>query len=571
MKKNIIIIAITAFVFSGCTNNLLEQLPPDQISGGMYWKTPDDAESAVAGVYAAMRDYFGSDYRFDSNVDVCHGVAYGNEEGDPSGLRDTWDGCYKIVNYANSTLQGIARMEAQTTDASQKKNYGVLAAEVHFLRAMAYFRLMDIFSAVPYMDRPLTQQEAIKLNRMPVGQLRDKIMDDLNDAVSVLPPTAKKYGHATCWAALSLRGKVNLFWASWLKNKRPEWSEVKEDPNTYFIAARDDFQKVMKESGHKLFRDGQPGNFNNPNYRQLFSLENEMCEEIIFSAQYTGPKMGLGSEMKAIFSPRQGGNNGALTPTIKLMDMYLMTDGTKASALVPNKVATTVNGTTNPNSYKGRDWRMKASILWDGEKLLMQNSDGTTFAKDSAQFLWGNKGSGSLDDPYYDYYNQKSGYAFRKWMPTYLGYERFDCPQDFYLIRYADVLLMYCEAVNEINNGPTDELQTIVNSIRRRGNIDALTTIAGMGHDQFFELLVNERAVEFIAEGQRYFDIRRWRIAEKVWNNGAGYTLVDTWGTKVQDEFVNAQAIQFERFYTGQIPTEEITMNGNLVQNDAWL
>ena len=571
--KRFILFFITLFLLlTGCTKGLLDQLPPDVISKEMFWKTTGDAKSSVSGVYAAMRDYFGLDYQYDSNVDICFGKAYGNETGTPDGMSSAWNGCYKIINRANSTLAGINMMMLSTTDAASKLTLTGLRGETRFLRAMAYFRLIDLFGPVPYMHKPLTQNEAIQLTRTPVAQVRDSIMSDLNYAISVLPSRydAANYGRATKWAALSYSGKFKLFWANWLKN-RPEWSIVKESPDVYFKGARDDFKSIMSQSGYGLFQNGDPGKYSDPNYRQLFQVANEACQEIIFSAQYTGPRMGLGSELKMVFSSRQGGNNGAVEPTIKLMNLYLKLDGSKAAPLVPSKNTSLLNSATNKASYAGRDWRMRSSILWDGEKVLLQNSDGTTFAKDSATFLWGNKGTGSLDDPYYDYYNNKAGYGWRKWMPTYLGYARDDCPQDFYLVRYADILLMYCEAENEVNGGPTAELQDIVNLIRKRGNILPSSTISTLSKQSFFDLLVDERAVEFVAEGQRYFDIRRWRLAEKIWNNGAGYTLTDTWNVKVQDEFLNAQILQFARFYISQIPQAEIIMNKNLVQNEPWL
>lgn len=571
--KQLIILFIAGFlIISGCKMDLLDQLPPDVISKDMFWTRVTDASSSVSGVYAAMRDYFSFDYKFDANVDICYGQAYGNETGSPDGMRSSWDGCYQIINRANSTLEGIRKMLQSNPSESEKATLTSLMAQTRFLRAMAYFRLIDLFGPVPYIYKPISQEEAIQLTRTPVTQIRDSILADLNFGISVLPGRydAANYGRATKWAALSYRGKFSLFWASWLRN-RPEWNTINESPDTYFSSARDDFKTIMNESGYGLFLNGDPGKFSDPNYRQLFQVGNESCNEILFSAQFTGPRMGLGSTLKMVFSSRQGGNNGAIEPTIKLINLYLKLDGTKAAPLVPSKNTTLLNSTTNRASYANRDWRLKGTVLWDGEKVLLQNSDGTTFAKDSATFLWGNKGTGSLDDPYYDYYNNKSGYGWRKWMPTYLGYARDDCPQDFYLVRYADILLMYCESQNEVNNGPTAELQDIINLIRKRGNIAPSTAIATLSKQAFFDLLVDERAVEFVAEGQRYFDIRRWRLAEKIWNNGSGYTLTDTWNVKVQDEFLNAQSLQFQRFYISQIPSAEIVMNKNLVQNEPWL
>ncbi|MDR0431129.1 MAG: RagB/SusD family nutrient uptake outer membrane protein [Tannerellaceae bacterium] len=578
MKKTIINIILICSMFTSCHPDLLEQLPPDRVSSGMFWKTEDDALSATSGVYRAMRDYFWDDFKLDSNTDICYGMSRGSETGSlsASSFDSDWRGCYKIINRANNTLDGIGRMIPVYEDKPEIQQTLIrLQAECRFLRALAYFRLIDFYGPVPYMDKVLSNDEAIATLRIPVEEVRDYIMSDLDFAINTLPSSYadKDYGRVSKWAAIAFRGKVNLFWASWLNFSRPEWSHLqgKEQASAFYQKARDDFKTVMNESGHKLFRDAEPGEYHDPNYRQLFSLENETCEEIIFSCQFTGPRMGQGSEIKMIFSSRQGGNNGAEQPTIKMMDLYRMLDGSKAEPLIASRDNTLPNSATNRDSYKGRDWRMRASVLWDGEKVLNQNMEGTTFAADSAMFLWGTPGSGSLDDPYYDYYNHKAGFAFRKWMPTYLGYGRDDCPQDFYLMRYADVLLMYCEAVNELNNGPTDEVQDIVNLIRKRGNITPSADIINMSKQEFFNLLIDERAVEFIAEGQRFFDIRRWRIAEKIWNNGAGFVLTDSWGVRIQDEYVNAQATTFLRFYIMAIPASEITLNKNIVQNAPWL
>ena len=70
MKKTIFIIAVMSLTLSACMSDLLEQLPPDQISTGMFWKTTNDATAAVSGVYNAMRSHFGTEYRFDSNTDL---------------------------------------------------------------------------------------------------------------------------------------------------------------------------------------------------------------------------------------------------------------------------------------------------------------------------------------------------------------------------------------------------------------------------------------------------------------------------------------------------------------------
>ena len=172
---------------------------------------------------------------------------------------------------------------------------------------------------------------------------------------------------------------------------------------------------------------------------------------------------------------------------------------------------------------------------------------------------------------YINYDNTRAGFEFRKWVRQVGGFDRSDGPQDMYLMRVADVWLMYCEAVNEAVGTPTGELFDLLDKIRRRGNLPALNRARYASKTEFFKAVEQERIVELVGEGQRFFDIRRWKKAEEIWPAPSGQTLFDPWGARIRDEFKNSPILDYQRYYIFRIPPSEREVNSKLTQNTPWL
>jgi len=138
-------------------------------------------------------------------------------------------------------------------------------------------------------------------------------------------------------------------------------------------------------------------------------------------------------------------------------------------------------------------------------------------------------------------------------------------------MRLADVYLMYAEATNEIN-GPQADAIELVNKVRHRGNLPPLKADKTADKESFFDAIEQERIVELFAEGQRAFDIRRWRAIERVFGApyGDGKWFIDTHGAKIERFFFNASERTYERCYIYRIPESERERNPNLTQNEPW-
>lgn len=583
MKKYINEIAIVLLLcFStSCVSDLLDQDPTKDLSSGLYWQSASDATSAVYGVYQSTRTLFHKNYAWDGASDIMWANVsnpYGsyNPGGGIGGNYDKlWQNCYQVINRSNDVLANVERMLKKYPEEKTQTELKRIKGEIYFLRALSYFRLIDLWGDVPYYTRVLNgNKDAYSLLRTPRSDVKDSILKDLEFAKVNIPikVTDGERGRATRVAVYGFAGKIKLYWACWMKN---EGNTTEAD--TYYRAAAAEFTEAMKpEYGRKLYMNGEPGKPEAPYYADLFDGLHEYNEEVIFATSNAGPSLGvgLGDTYVYDFATRSTGAGGAnVTPTIRLVNRYqMLSTGDFAEPFATsadNGKETLKNGACNPESYKGRDYRMYATCMWDGQTMMRVSDDGKTIGPDELIFRY--KFSDNVT--YINAQGPRTGYIFRKYVRQYALGPREEGQQDQYLMRLPDLWLMYCEAVNEYNNGPTGELFDLVDRIRHRGGLPALDRTKFASKDKFFEAIEQERIVELIAEGHRFFDIRRWNMVEKIWPQPNGQRLTSTWGEKewYRDEFRNAQDRDYQRFYIFKLPENEVRNNPNLKQNECWL
>jgi hypothetical protein len=233
---------------------------------------------------------------------------------------------------------------------------------------------------------------------------------------------------------------------------------------------------------------------------------------------------------------------------------------------------TALNSAVNPASYAGRDYRMKATIQWDFEMSVGMASLASTGLVPFIYQTWAQPVT--INGIKYTTYNtdgSNSGYVFRKFVRNYAGQGRSDGDFAWPVMRLADVYLMYAEATNEVL-GPQADAIDLVNKIRRRGNLPALTAAKTGNKAVFFDAIEQERIVELVAEGHRGFDLRRWRAIARVWGapGTAGVWRIDTFGANQQRYYQNASDRTYEQNYIFRIPPAERDRNPNLTQNIPW-
>lgn len=610
-------------LFPSCVDNLLNQTPGGELSSSLFWQTEDDANFAVNGVYSQARAMFNRDYVFDGNTEYFRfrgnvstsqatgdrSIAYRN--GSYTNPSSTYGGSsdmyyqysYATINRANYVIQNVENMLPNAKTETSKQKLESFIGEARMLRGMAYFRLISLWGDVPYFDKIIeSNSEVENITRTPIREIKQHIYDDFTYAWEKLPNKPVAIGRFTKWGALAYRAKLQLFWACWNRSSWPwdtpvspqgGWPELDtfqpdeaESVNSYKEAAAD-FKKVIEESGISLYKNGEPGEYGVmgecdvlPNYYHLFIPTANADPELMVGFTHGGTGTGQGEELMRDMGTRATeGSQGWAQPRAELANRYQSTiTGDFCDPLIPMNpkdpnARTTKNSALNPESYENRDYRMKSSILWDGETMVtMLNLSFDQIRKFQYKTL-----KGKVDG--FEAINadgDQTGYIMRKFVRNYAGQGRSDGDYHMPIIRLADVYLMYAEASNEAY-GPLGDgglALEVVNKVRHRANLPELTAEKYSDKLTFFYSIEQERIVELFAEGQRFFDLRRWRSIERVFlppQTSPGVRMYDTHGALRATYFNNTSLLTYQRNYIFRIPPSERNKNPNLTQNIPWL
>lgn len=606
---------------ASCTD--LNQMPDSQLAAQLFWKTESDAEYALNGVYAEARTMFNRDYVFDGNTEYLlytgnvsssqaggisvaySGGSYSNPSSAYGGSFDTYyQHAYATVDRANYTINNIEKMIPNAKTEESKANLEAYEGEARMLRGMAFFRLISLWGDVPYYEQTIkSNDEVANITRTPIAEIKQHIYDDFTYAWEKLPDKPVALGRFTKWGALAFRGKLQLYWACWNRTSWPwdtpvspdgGWPELTTftpDPAASVQAYKDaaaDFRKVIEESGITLYKNGEPGEWGEmgkcdvlPNYYDLFIPSANEDPELMVGFAHAGIGVGQGEELMRDFGTRatEGGQMWG-QPRAEVANRYQSTiTGDFCEPLVPMDpvsdptARTAKNSTLNPESYMNRDYRMKSTILWDGETMVtMQNRVYDQIRKYQYKTLTGTvDGYGAINAD-----RDATGYIMRKFVRNYAGENRSEGNYCMPVLRLADVYLMYAEAANEAY-GPMGDgglALEVVDKIRHRGNLPPLKAEKYADKLAFFYAIEQERIVELYAEGQRFFDIRRWRSIERVFlppQTSPGYKTHDTYGALKSTYFNNTSLLNYQRQYIFCISPSERNKNPNLTQNTPWL
>lgn len=584
--KKILTIIFTTVILIGCKKDLLETAPYSQIASETMWTSDNLTDQGVTGVYAVLRYGWTSGGASGLELYQMDALGFtGQTSGAESLLSGTitaangyfsshWQNLYEGIQRANDAIKNIPLKSPSS--AEKKARY---IAECKFLRAYFYLRLNQLYKGVPIYLEPFTAADATKA-RSTEAEVWAQVVSDLNAAIAEpnLPDRYvsgnAQYGHITKGAAYALRGKAYLYTQKW-------------------DLAAADFSKV-KDAGYTLFA----------NYSNLFKTANEQSSEMIFSIQNIGIT-GFGSDTQFYCGTRSSfgscWNTYHVSPN--LVDLYENADGSKFDweVAIPGYSALTVaerevyflrnnltaaeitaattrgakmslylptgNEARLLKAYTNRDPRLAANVITPYSTYLGVFSGANAVVTSRWPYRAEAATNGDLrTDTQSLFY-----YLYRKYV--YEGTAETPArdygPTDLVLIRYADVLLMWAEALNE--QGLTAEAIAKVNEVRTRAGVAllqntnaALPTFVSSQTD-LRERIRNERRVEFPNEGINFFDEMRWKSwKDKVFYAGNG--VKQAWG-----KVVYAYSFKGDYLYNWAIPAVEIERNPNLTQNAGWI
>lgn len=498
---------------AGCKKGFLDVTPPDKLSTGIFWKTEADADLALTGLfnylYAGGGGYSTSQYQifaWDNFSDDSYGQY--NYGGGLSALTSAitpqsgeyvysyYENNYKAIAAINSFLANVGKV----LSGNKLEKY---KGEAYFLRAFNYFWLAQLYGNVIIVkEDPFSIDFKTSRPKSDRAEVLKFIMSDLDSAIAALPDVPYADGHPVKATALGYKVRVLLF------------------ERKYAEAATAASEIIQ---GNKfLLNPAYLGNFYKP--------DQNSSKEIIFSVKYQLPNISHQDNGIAVSLMRWKGEMA----TQDLINEYEAEDGkdtASSSVYVKGK------------PFEHRDPRMRMTFFFPGDT----KAQGWPFTGDLAV---GTPGKDSWIVGYY---------PVKKWLDPALVNPDYGTKgdNDFVLLRYADILLMYAEARNEAA-GPDASVYSAVNQVRSRAGMPALD--AGLSQTEMRARIRHERRVEFPMEGLRYFDLRRWGIAREKLNGFVQNPLFPNIKTKYE-----------ARYEFWPIPQTEIDRNApELTQNAGY-
>ncbi|CAL1516339.1 RagB/SusD family nutrient uptake outer membrane protein [Chitinophaga sp. MM2321] len=420
--------------------------------------------------------------------------------------------------------------------------------EAKFVRALNYMEMVKRYGGVPIVDKRFQLTDDLKVPRSSIEDCFNFIVNDCTDAIALLPSTypSTMRGRATKGAAMMLKARALLYAASPLFNTAQPYLNFGENNKLICYGNEDKNRWQLAADAAKAVIDWAPAagvilitdKGVNLNYKYEWSTPDNA--EVIFANKSFGPRSPWELPW-AVMKPNEIVNPGwgGLWATHNFVRKYEKKDGT------PQTWSAT-GGNDLMKKYDELDPRFKQTIAYHGS-------------------YW------NRETPVMDCINGNSiGSWMHKLIPETLDNGSPQIPS-WQIFRLAEAYLNYAEALNEAQ-GPLPAAYDAVNIIRKRSGMPDLPT--GLNQDQFRLRVRNERDIELAYEDQRFWDIRRWMIAEN-----DGVMKGNFWGLKLS-EVPNSTEIRYvpyvyevrtflRKMYLHPFITSEVN-KGDLVQNPGW-
>lgn len=518
-KRNIFIAGLALLSLTACSDFLEVDAPSSKTDEDVF-KNTEEANTLLNGVYQALcnNNTYGNAYltTYNLNSDVAFTTSSQesqapahNEyklfdaEADASGLTSTWNQAYTTIERANNFVYAAERSALYGNE-----DLAQMIGEAKCIRAMQYLDLTIMFGDVPFtliraydsngLVMPIVDRETILttlINDLRATAPTMKLSSEITEGIE---RCSKEYAWALIARMALYRGGYSLHHdADDTKNYKMSRADDYKD---YYQIARTYCDSVMKAGTHSLSKDWYNVFIDECNYK----VDN--TDDPIFEIPFT---MDVNGNIGYLHGPAGGS---------------IAAGGTEA----PNYWGTS-NGGLRLNAffrftYDPSDVRRNAIGYWryDGYGTPTLLADYNNYCNKWSKFWDENHTQGT----------QSSG----------------STGINFPYMRYADVLLMFAEAENELSNGPTAAAKAALKAVRERAfrgatnkgeKVDAYVDAAGT-KDEFFQLIFNERAWEFAGEGLRWKDLVRWnRYAEVVFKTFWTYygKATDDYTYDIDDKF----------------------------------
>ncbi|OKS85402.1 RagB/SusD family nutrient uptake outer membrane protein [Mucilaginibacter polytrichastri] len=547
-------VALCVILMTSCKKDFLSTPPTDKIGNASILSDTSLFEAYVINRYIGVKlqdkeddnTGFGRGFQWALWSSLTDESIYNNDDNTwvvqqgqlaPNNLGDAgtiWARSYRGIRECNYALSVINSLPLS---AAHKNN---LIGELEFIRAFRYQDLIRNYGGVVLIGNKVTElsdnlQDPSLFNRATITESINYASAQLDDAASKLPldnSSVWALGRATKGAALALKSRLLLYAASPLYNAGT-WQ-----------AAAAAAKAVIDLGKYSLFQGG---------YGQLFLTPSS--NEIIFERLFY-PVTAAHLPIELDNGPNSYGGYGGNVPLQNMVDAYHMSNG--------KAITDPTSGYNSQNPYVNRDPRFYATILYNG----------APYRNNVIQvFLPGGKDSNQGSNPQNA---SKTGYYLRKFANDNYSITNSNeaGAQPWIYFRYAEILLNYAEAQNEAV-GPDASVYQAINTIRQRASVN-MPPLAGLSQNDMRAAIRNERQIELAFEEHRFYDVRRWKIADQT-ENVPAYGVAVSVNVASPSGYNYAQKIALtgraflSQHYWLPIPLSEIqTSNGQLKQNPGY-
>ena len=571
MKKITYILGLFSMLtFQSC----LDMEPKTQLADTNYWQTPDHFKLFATQFYGWTVDFKQlddsphSDVRSDLRTGITLDVYSNGTNSIPSSDK-TYTNNYNRIRQVNTLLQ---QAEGYAAPADIETSVG----EAHFFRAYCYFDLLQVYGDVIITRTPLDiDSPEMQMARNSRDEVVDFILEDLEEAIRLLPEaneiSSKDEGRLSSQAASAFLSRVALYEGTWQKFRNG--GQNNDRSSALLDIAATSAHDVIESGFFELFA---PEELGTEAYKYLFILENDKSnpagitksgnKEYIFTRRHDPTLASIG------FNITQGRLGNAVYVTRKMANMYLQSNGLPINPQ-------TWDYSKVDSEFKDRDNRMSNTLMIPGH---------TYWGTGGGRIDWTGSAEEIANASHKNFMpSTGTGYFPHKWccerdgVPT--GMEAYDYP----IIRYAEVLLNYAEAVFERDDKISDEdLAIVFNVTRKRVNPnmpDLTNAFVSANNLEMRTEIRRERTVEFYDENFRIDDLKRWKTAEE--EMPMNLTGVKWRGTEYETKWSDASSktmdaegciiyeqgrVWEEKHYLYPLPMDQLKLNPNLKQNPGW-
>ncbi|UOB18451.1 RagB/SusD family nutrient uptake outer membrane protein [Abyssalbus ytuae] len=599
MKK--IIMTLLVLLALSCNDDFFDQVPDDRLTFEETFSKKTTVEMYLTAVYNHVPSNFDQRYSASNSVPATGGSDEGEyvwsfhlgnyfNIGDwnptTGHVNTLWSNFYQAIRSASTFMLNVNKCQDCTPTDIEK-----FTAEARVLRAFYYYNLIRLYGPVLIMPETPVEADAdldaLGLRRNTLDECVNYIISELDKGIEVLSKYTQgkdEIGRMDDPFAMAIKEKTLLFYASPLFNGNSDYATLVNAEGEPLIPQNYDVNKwkMAADVAKEFINTYVPHTFDlykeydeNGTYDPYLSCRNVMFEnlneEMIFARLRGGNSHFYECTPYHLGYPSEVRGGGGLSPTQEMVDAYFMANGRSIDDPLSGYQETGFKDYQAPfdfesrstfNQWVGREPRFYVGITYNNS-LWIDRTYGDVI---TTTWYAGNSGkqAGANDYP-------PTGYIIRKFLPPQHWKDAQGSTNIPYL-RLAEIYLDYAEALNEYDPGNPDILKYL-NLIRERAGIAEYGEDLPVpsGQEEMREAIWKERRVELAFESVRYFDVRRWKIAEEVL--AGPFHSMDI-NAKEEENFYNKivfeQRIFSKNHYLWPIPQDELNSNPELIQNTGW-